>query len=220
MLFEQFYSNYNNSLQLHFQPPHCNENSPSTSSFPDNPPALEIWQDTHILTNLLTLLTNLFLFFPSWIFILHQRSLSLFSGLSFLSISPQRSYLQNKFKLPSLHWLLRSVSLLRICLPMFKEQPQSDIFVNAKLSAHTNGTKAELRALYNCFNHHGPAMCLSNSTPVQHLCLWTLPKSTESLSYFPSHLFSWHQTKTSSLYLGLHYYDVLFALDRWTVTEQ
>lgn len=34
-----------------------------------------------------------------------------------------------------------------------------------------------------------------------------------------SHLLSWHWSKNSTLCLGLHYCDVLFALDRWSVTD-
>ena len=78
VVIEQFYSNCISSHQLNFQPTHFNEKTPSSSSFSDNPPILEIGHSTHTLTNLLILLlllTNLFLLFPSWIFILHQHPL-------------------------------------------------------------------------------------------------------------------------------------------------
>lgn len=122
VLFEEFYSNYNNSLQLHFQHSHCNENSPSTSSFPDNPPALEIGQDIHILTNLLTLLINFFLFFPSWIFILHQRSL--YSQASLSSV-PHLRDLICKTSSSSHHSLTTQISISAQDLSPYVQRPAS-----------------------------------------------------------------------------------------------
>lgn len=110
-------------------------------------------------------------------------TLSLFSGLSFLSTSLQRSHLQNKFKLPSLpdysdlHLCSGSVSLCSETSLSLTSLPM----LSCQLTL--NGRKAELRALHNCFYHQGPATCLSNSTLVQPL--WTPPRSRQSLAEFP-----------------------------------
>lgn len=110
-------------------------------------------------------------------------TLSLFSGLSFLGTSPQRSHLQNKFKLPSLpdysdlHLCSGSVSLCSKTSLSLTSLPM----LSCQLTL--NGRKAELRALHNCFYHQGPATCLSNSTLVQPL--WTPPRSRQSLAEFP-----------------------------------